>query len=140
MPKQKTYERFALIQREILKSKCWKQLTNSARVIYLHLKGEYNGANADKLILPYGQMKGIVGHASFWRGIKLLEGIGFIDIVFRGGIPKPKEGRLEREPSIYKLSERWRLREKTLPEYQEEFKQKRERAEYRKMIADEMDG
>ena len=122
MPKKKTFRRFALVEKEILYSKSWTKLTDSAKVVYLHLKGEFNGSNRDNLKLPYSQMRKIMSNATFWRGIKLLEKVGFIDIVTHGG--------LEKNPNVYKISERWRLNEKTLQEYQEEFKQKQERRLY----------
>lgn len=120
MPKQKTVRRFALIEKEILYSKSWASLTNAERVIFVHLRGEFNGMNKESLKLPYSQMRGIVSHASFWRGIKGLEDAGLIDVVFRGGRPSFKDGRPKSEMNVYRLSERWRLTEKSLAEYAKE--------------------
>jgi hypothetical protein len=117
MPKQKAKRKFALVEKEILYSKAWTKLTHSERVIYFHLKGEYNGMNSDKLILPYSDMKEIMGGACFWRGIKKLEDVGFIDIVSRGCLPHFKEGRLKSKPNVYKISGRWRMNEKSVEEY-----------------------
>ena len=90
------------------------------------MKGEFYGYNGDNLKLPYSQMKKIMSNATFWRGIKSLDGAGFIDIVSHGG--------LEKRPNVYKISGRWRLREKTLAEYQDEFKRKEERKQYRQIV------
>jgi hypothetical protein len=134
MPKKKTIERFALIEKEKLYSLTWKSLTDSARVIFLHLKGEYNGSNSDKLKLPYSQMKDIVSNATYWRGIKQLDNVGLIDIVYHGGRPCFKEGRERREANIYKLSERWRIKEKSIQEYQKEFQGRWQRKLYREYV------
>lgn len=122
MPKKRTYRKFALVEREILYSKSWKKLTSCEKVIYVHLKGEFDGTNKENLKLPYSQMRGIVSNASFWRGIKALEDVGFIDVIFRGGRPVRKglDGRLKSELNIYKVSDRWRLHEKTIDEYVKE--------------------
>ncbi len=120
MPKQKTKRKFALIEKEILYSKAWTMLTHSERVIYVHLKGEFNGTNSDSLKLPYSDMKKIIGAACFWRGIKGLEERGFIDVVSRGCIPSIKDGRLKSKPNVYKISGRWRMNEKSIEEYANE--------------------
>ena len=55
-----------------------------------------------------------MSNATFWRGVKSLKELGVIEIVIRGG--------LEKKPNVYKISGTWRLKEKTLTEYQTEFK------------------
>ena len=120
------------MEKEILYSRSWAGLTDSAKVVYFHLKGEFNGANGDNLKLPYSQVKNIVSNATFWRGIKALEGIGFIDIITRGG--------LEKHPNVYRISGRWRLNEKSLSEYQEQFRDNQKRAVYRQTVEELAEG
>jgi len=132
MPKKRTRRRFAIIEKEILYSESWARISQSAKVIYVHLKGEFNGSNRHSLKLPYSQMKKNMSNATFWRGINLLEKLGFIDRVAKGG--------LEKNPNVYGLSERWRLGEKTFQEHQEEFKQRQERKEYTEMVQDCLSG
>lgn len=135
MPKRKAFTRFALVEKEILYSHSWTTLSDSAKVVYLHLKGEFNGSNADHLILPYSQMKTIMSNATYWRGINMLEKTGFIDIVFHGGIPeRGLDGYEKKKPNVYKISNRWRLKEQTLQEYQKQFKDRRKRREYRAIV------
>jgi len=135
MPKKKTVRRFALVEKEILYSRSWATLTDSAKVVYLHLKGEFDGSNGDRLKLPYSQMKAIMGNATYWRGIKSLEQAGFIDVVFHGGIPeRGLDGYEKKKPNIYKISAGWRLKEKTLQEYQNEFDAKKKRRAYRELV------
>lgn len=118
MTKQKTKRRFALIEKEILYSKAWTMLTHSERVIYIHLKGEFTGINADDLRLPYlKKMKKIMAKRIFYHGIRHLERVGFIDCLsvgqktrFINGCPKTPE-------NVYKLSGRWRIHGKGLEEY-----------------------
>jgi hypothetical protein len=129
MPKKRTTKKFALIEKEILYSQSWAMLTDSARVIYVHLKGEFNGSNGDSLKLPFSQMKKIMSNATYWRGIKLLDEMGFIEVKEHGG--------LERHPNVYRLSGSWRLKGKTLTEYQEEHRTKEKQIQYRQVVEDE---
>jgi hypothetical protein len=104
-------------------------------VIYVHLKGEYDGSNGDNLKLPYSDMKKIVSNATYWRGIKSLEEAGFIDIVFHGGIPeRGLDGYEKKKPNIYRISNRWRLKEQTLQEHQKQFEERKKRREYREFV------
>jgi hypothetical protein len=135
MPRKKTIRRFALVEKEILYSRSWASLSDSAKVIYVHLKGEYNGSNEDNLKLPYSTMKNIVSNATYWRGIKSLEEAGFIDIVFHGGIPeRGLDGYEKKKPNIYKISNRWRLKEQTLQEHQKHFEERKKQREYREFV------
>jgi hypothetical protein len=129
MPKQKAKRKFALVEKEILYSSVWRILKNSAKVVYVHLKGEFNGAYSERLILPACRMKGIIGLASFWRGIEQLEEIGFIDIVSRSAKPRFMKGcsNPKSEPNVYRLSGRWRLREKSVEEYRREKTEREQR-------------
>ena len=86
--------------------------------------------NSDRLILPYHKVKGVIGKASFLRGIKKLEQIGFVDIVSRGCLPSFKDGRPKSEPNVYKLSGRWRMGEKIIEEYAKEKSEKIQKALY----------
>lgn len=124
--KMKLHKRFAMVDKEILYSSSWAELPYSAMVVYVHLKGEFVGYNKKELKLPYSQMKGIMSSATFWRAINMLEKIGFIDRIQRGG--------LEKNPNVYALSDRWRLREKSMQEYQEEFRQRAERNRYMELV------
>jgi hypothetical protein len=74
-------------------------------------------------------MKKIMSNATYWRGIKLLEEMGFIEVKEHGG--------LEKHPNVYSLSGSWRLKGKTLTECQGEYEAKRKRIQYRRMIEDE---
>ena len=71
--------------------------------------------------MPACKMNGIIGLASFWRGIRHLEEVGFIDIVFHGNEGKPKFTKgcsnPKSEKNVYKLSGRWRMNEMSLEDY-----------------------
>jgi hypothetical protein len=114
MKRKKTVGKFASVEKEILYSNAWTKLNDSARVVYFHLKGGFNDSNGDNWKLPYCDMRRIMSNATFWRGIKSLKELGVIEIVIRGG--------LEKKPNVYKISGTWRLKEKTLTEYQTESK------------------
>lgn len=101
MPKQKSIRKFAMVEKEILYSNAWTELTHSARVVYFHLKGEFTGKNGDCLKLPYLEprkgfgplrMKDVMSRAAFYEGIAKLEEIGFIDRMSPGRKTKFKRG------------------------------------------------
>ena len=121
MRKKKLTRRFAQVERDILHSAAWKKPTHAARVVYLHLRGEFNGHNRDSLKLPYsGTIKDIMTHGAFLSGISQLDEFGFIDVVRRGGRPSLKDGRPKSEANIYKLSDRWRIYGGSISEFKEE--------------------
>lgn len=98
----------------------------------------------DGFIFPYAEAEFLgIGTTQFWNNIKKLVEVGFLDIVHQGGWYQKNEK--EKDYSVYKLSNRWRLygtddfkpmeKEKVLQsEYyiRENIKRKKSRATSRK--------
>jgi len=61
---------------------------------------KFNGKNRANLSLTYKEVKDTMSGAIFVRSVWELVGFGFIDII--------RFGRLERNASLYALSDRWR--------------------------------
>ena len=92
---------FAMIYKHMLATNAWRQLSNPARVAYIHLKAKYNGQNAKNLSLTYNEMQPFMCRRTFRNAIKQLVEYGFIEIVNKGG--------LMRNPNIYALTDGWNL-------------------------------
>jgi hypothetical protein len=101
---QKPY--FVQLLYGVIDSEAFWNLSRSARDIFLLFKREYNGFNGDRLILPYGTAKRVIGiaPATYCKGIKELVDAGFLDIVRSGGLNMGKG----KNPSIYAFSERYK--------------------------------
>lgn len=81
-------------------TKLWMRLSRNAVYVLDRLYAKFNGYNHDDLSLTYNEMRGKMSGRLFTTSKWELMGFGFIDIV--------RQGRLERECSIYRLSNRWR--------------------------------
>ena len=62
--KSRGHKSFVMIPRKILRGQEWKGLSPAAKVLYIHLKGKYNGMNNGKIRLYYSEMKGVKGCSS----------------------------------------------------------------------------
>lgn len=93
---------FVAIYREMLSSEAWRNLTNAARVAYVHLKSKCVSYDQDEVTLSYGEVErgGIMDRHTFSRAIKQLEASGFIS--------KEQSGGLWRKRNHYRLVEKWR--------------------------------
>lgn len=87
---------FVMVQKAMLRSPEWKALTNSERVVWIHVKADFRGHNADKLCLSYASMKGVMAPATISKAFKGLEAKGWIE--------KTKHGGLYRYRCEYKLT------------------------------------
>lgn len=58
------FDSFVPIPRKTLKSKEWKELSPAAKILYIHLKGKYNGHNNGNIRLYYSELEGIKGLSS----------------------------------------------------------------------------
>lgn len=67
----------------------WKQLSSSAKVLYLILKAKYNGTNNGQIVLHYSELKAVRGFgspATASRAFKELEKAGWITRDSLGGL------------------------------------------------------
>ena len=62
--KDKRFNSFVAIPRKTLWNKEWKELSSSAKILYLYLKAKYNGHNNGSIRLYYSELKGIKGLSS----------------------------------------------------------------------------
>ena len=91
---------FAAILKHMLQSKAWENLSNPARVAYVHMKGKLCNAHQTEVTLSYREMEKFMHQNTFTRAIKQLVENGFIEIEQKGG--------LYRKRNYYTLIEGWR--------------------------------
>ena len=78
----------------------WKKLSRDAVFVLNKFYEKFNGYNRYDLSLTYDEVKSKISNRPFSNALLELLAFGFIDI--------KRPGRLERECSIYGLSNRWR--------------------------------
>lgn len=67
----------------------WKQLSPRAKILYVYLKGKYNGSNNGKIRLYYSELKNITGFKSYFviaAAFKELESKEWISRTQIGGL------------------------------------------------------
>lgn len=86
-------------RRTINNDEQWKDLSAASKILYLHIKGRYNGRNNGEIQLTYGEMKGVKGCSSsesYSRASAELEKKEWIKRTSRGGLFRYK--------TLYKLT------------------------------------
>jgi len=94
---------FVSVDREMMNSTAWYQLSFSAVVAYLNIYYNLKGKTKNReIICTHSTLKNRMAKSTWRKAVKALIEKGFIDLVHgsRG---------LQRQPNIYGLSERWRL-------------------------------
>ena len=94
---------------EIIDSEAWRELTNAARVAYIHLKRKVTNPNPKEIHLGFAEMAGngsapykkrIMRRKTFSTALRLLEEKGFIE--------KKQSGGLYRKENLFLFTEKWR--------------------------------
>jgi predicted transcriptional regulator len=88
-----------MVPRKILKLDEWKNLSPSAKILYIHLKAKYNGSNNGNIDLHYSEMKGIKGLSSHSTISKALK-----ELLDKDWIKKKEFGGLYRHSNKYELT------------------------------------
>ena len=95
----KGYKSFVMLPRKMLRSQEWKDLGSAAKILYVHLKGKYNGHNNGKIRLYYSELKGIQGLLSPSTVSK-----AFKELEEESWIKRTKLGGLYRTNNEYELT------------------------------------
>jgi len=77
-----------MLPRKMIRSQEWKNLGPAAKILYIHLKGKYNGHNNGEIRLYYSELRGIQGLLSpstVSKAFKELEEEGWIKRTKLGG-------------------------------------------------------
>jgi hypothetical protein len=89
--KGKDKRSFLQLPRAFIHGKCeeWKRLSGRAKLLYVYLKGCYNGSNNGEIHLHYSQLKGhrgISSSSAIVDSIRELEKGGWIERTMLGGM------------------------------------------------------
>lgn len=90
---------------DVTRSKAWEQLTNPARVAYLHIRERWWFNRQQPVSVSYKSMERIMERETFSEAIKQLVSIGFIK--------KTQTGGLFRKRNYFDMSEEWRKMDRT---------------------------
>jgi hypothetical protein len=85
---------------EGIESPAWERLSPNAVWALMELYKRFNGKNRGSLTLPYREVNGKMANGTLSNSIWELRGYGFVDV--------KRFGRLERNNSVYALSDKWR--------------------------------
>ncbi|GAI74845.1 unnamed protein product [marine sediment metagenome] len=91
---------FAGVTRKQKESEAFKKLSIHAKWLYVEYRFKYNGENDHNIVMTYQEAKEIMAIETFIKARNKLIERGFIDVIRRGG--------LEKQPTIYGLSDRWK--------------------------------
>ena len=97
--RNRAYKSFVMLPRKMLRSQEWKKLGPAAKILYIHLKGKYNGYNNGEIRLYYSELKGIQGLLSPSTVSK-----AFKELEEEGWIKRTKLGGLYRSVNEYELT------------------------------------
>ena len=87
--RDKRKNNFVMIPRKILHNEEWERFTSSAKLLYIYLKGHYNGSNNGQIRLYYSQLKPVKGLSSsgtISNAFHELEEAGWIFPTKHGGL------------------------------------------------------
>jgi len=98
--KNKIEGNWSYIEHNILKSEAWKGLKVHSKWLYFEYKVRWLGDNTKHIIFTQEEIKKIMAIGTFYNSRDHLIERGFIDVIERGG--------LEKRPTIYGLSNRWK--------------------------------
>ena len=91
---------FVMVDKLMLRSTAWLDLTNAARVAWLHIAAEQNGRNHDALKMPYSQAAKLMTRNTFSKALQDLKAHGFITVMRQGG--------LLNNPTEFALDQSWK--------------------------------
>lgn len=98
--KKKKLSRFIALEWAIVDSRGWQELTNAARVAYIHLKRKVTNSSPGEVSLSYKEMEKFMHRHTYADALELLEEKGFIE--------KKQMGGLYRRRNFFKLIDGWR--------------------------------
>jgi hypothetical protein len=104
MPRQgrekRKLSRFIALEWAVVDSKAWEELTNPARVAYIHLKRKVTNSTPGEITLSYNEMEKFMNRHTFADALAQLEKKGFIE--------KTQMGGLYRRRNFFRLTNEWR--------------------------------
>ena len=64
---------FVMLEHKTLRSKEWKSLIPSEKLIYIYIKANFNGLNNGKISFKYSEAKDEFSDATIWRALQMAD-------------------------------------------------------------------
>lgn len=77
---------FVPIFKLVIYSEPWKQLSHTEKLIYIHIKANYNGSNNGEISLKYDDLNDQYARATIKKALKGLEEKGWVEKTRHGGL------------------------------------------------------
>jgi hypothetical protein len=87
---------FVMIEKQTLRSKEWKELSHTTKLIYILVKANYNGSNNGEIPFSYRKDADVFAPATISKGLK--------ELVSKDWLDKTQHGGLYRHYCLYKLT------------------------------------
>lgn len=86
MSRNKIRWSFVAIRTDLLKDPAWRNLSSSAKVIYIYMRSKFNYRTLSEITLAYSEVKDMMSSRTISRAFKELESTGWIEKTKRGGL------------------------------------------------------
>jgi len=98
--KKVKFTNFLMLGRDmVLHCEEWKQLSPSAKILYIHIKAKHNGTNNGDIVLPYTELRVVEGFRSPSTTSR-----AFRELETKGWITRAGFGGLFKRPNKYALT------------------------------------
>lgn len=77
---------FVALYKALLKDTGWRQLSSSAKVIYMYLRSKFNTNTLSEVSLAYSEVNDMLSTRTISKAFKELQDKGFIEKVKHGGL------------------------------------------------------
>ena len=77
---------FVAVYRALLKDKTWRELSSSAKVVYIYLRSKFNATTMSEVTLAYSEMADMMAPETISKCFKELQEKKFIEKVKKGGL------------------------------------------------------
>jgi len=83
-----TYGRHVCLTDDLLLDPQWRSLSSPGKLLWIMLRREYVGKVDTTISICPSQVKDMMSRPTFWKGIKDLKELGWLEVVSHGGFPK----------------------------------------------------
>ncbi|HEB41649.1 MAG TPA: hypothetical protein ENI08_01345 [Candidatus Dependentiae bacterium] len=77
---------FVMVKLEMLKDPDWRNLSSSAKIIYIYLKSKFNHKTLGQVSLSYGEIGDMFSSKTISRAFKELQDKSWIEKIKQGGL------------------------------------------------------
>jgi len=75
-----------MLRRDLLQDKAWRELSSSAKILYIYLRSKFNNSTLSEVTLAYSEVKDMMSSKTISKAYKELIQEGWIEKVKQGGL------------------------------------------------------